>query len=558
MPRFYTNNNTYPLANIGSQSVFKYTNETKRRLYVNKFDLLPDVYFAKYGTLKIKKNGIVEYDSVSDEQETNDLRRYLQYSVSDRVRSLDREDRLEVILTLDHANTTIKLGLSLELGFENEPIPATNIARDLLSLNFISDILVLADNVTYDQTATEHHNLPFDILGHNKILITIQAHSVFDPTLLTNEILSLPLTWINFIANSYRGNTSALTKSGSVPGSTPNPYTYYSGTILWTYADPNAWEFREADGTIFDPISLSSNYAALSAVWDLNNPDKENRTYAIAFAAPLIFAFDVRYEYITSIYSRLARGNSNTPDGISYFRYIWQGKRIYATQIQTIQILGYDNPDQSDNPVTLETIADAPHTELMRNIATNKKYLRLLCNVDYNITVADINEIVEDGINAFTAGIYPGVPATDPYLGLGAFYNSLPAQGQIYPAYPNRRLGYLDPAFPATTPLRMHNFQQTVANTLPALNDFDIASFIRTPAQPNTVMLSLQTKGANGEWFTLIEDIGAIKANGKTVLTLSSDDFERNVTFVRAPDAMRLVVTTQQSISLSITVALTN
>ena len=151
MARYYTNNGIYFQDSRGPKTVFKYVNETTKRLYCNQFDLFPDVYAATYGSVTILRNGIKEFSSQSTDGATNPLRRYVQYSVSDRLRWLDRGESLEIVLEHDKDNTTIKLGISLELDFTAAPGPAQNITRDPLTLGIISETLLLADGVVFDR-----------------------------------------------------------------------------------------------------------------------------------------------------------------------------------------------------------------------------------------------------------------------------------------------------------------------------------------------------------------------------------------------------------------------
>ena len=553
MAGFYANNNTYFSDSVIPKTVLKYVNNTRRRLFVNRLDLLPDVYLAKYGSITILKNGVEEYESKREAAKSNTARRYLQYSVADRIKSLDRYESLEIVLSQTKMNSTIKLALALEMDWTAAPIPAANIIRDPITLGTISEALVLANNVIYDQTQKEHHNLPFDIKQYTKMVITITARALTDPQLLSNDLHSIPTAWVEFVEGSYRGTTEALRRLDSLPTSYRRGRSR-SGSIYWRYPGSAVFHFRRADGTIFIPSDHSGSYRALSASWNLNNPGKNHNDYSLTFAAPSIFSFDVRYEYLIQIY-RYGYHVSSRPTGKSYFRYTWDGRRIIATQTQEIQILGHDEPDFSDAPTVIMTIADAPHTELTRAFKTNKKYVRLVSTVAYNIVESRYYENETVGSSDTIQGLIPET-GTDPYAGLAAFYNSLPSQGSLY--LPHRVMGYHNLTFPSNAPDRVRNFQNTVHTTRSDISEFEITQFVRTPADLQIVTLALQTRGADGQWFTLIEDIGTIKSNGKTVLTLSSDDFERNVVWVRGPDTMRLVATATQAITLSIAAALTN
>ena len=315
-----------------------------------------------------------------------------------------------------------------------------------------------------------------------------------------------------------------------------------------------AHDYRRADGTIFVPSDQTGSYVALSASWDVRNPGKNRNAYSLTFTAPAIFSFEVHYEYLNRVY-RFAYHATTRPSGQSHFRFTWAGRRIVATQTQEIQILGHDKPDFSDAPAVIATIADAPHTALTRAFVTDKKYVRLVSTVAYDIDEGSYSDVVNVGGRDTVDGLAPET-STDPYAGIAAFFNSLPSQGFL--ALPNRVMAYYNPAFPPNIPARLRNYQSTVHTLLPDIGALKIAQFVRTPADLQIVTLSLQFKGAAGQWFSLIDDIGHIKPNGKTVLTLSSDDFTRGVAFVRGADTMRLVVTATAPATLSIAATLTN
>ena len=552
--RHYVNNDIYFQDSAGAKTVLRYTNETTKRLYCNQFDLFPDVYAAQYGSVTILRNGIKEFSSKSTDGATNSLRRYVQYSVNDRLRWLDRGESLEIVLEQDKADITTKLGVFLVLDFTAVPGPAQNVTRDPLTLAAISETLLLADGVVFDRTPKAHHNLPIDVKQYNKMVITIDASALVDPLLLRTELNPSPTPWVAQIAGSYLGNTRALRRIGSLPTSFSLRRSR-SGTIYWEYAgDDDDFRFYRADGTTFAPSDRAGSYVAIRAGWNIRNPGKNRNAYSLTFTAPASFAFSVRYEYLTRIY-RYGYYATTRPSGRSYYRYTWEGRTIIATQTQEIQILGYDKPDFSDAPTVIETIVDAPHTELTREFVTDKKYVRLVSTAAYVIDVDDYLELVDEDDTSIIDGLRPET-STDPHMGLARFYNTFPSQGFL--ALPNRVMAYHNPAFPANTPERVRSFQRTVHTALPDIGALKVAQFRRAAAGLRVVTLALQIKDAAGQWFDLLADIGPIKPNGKTVLTLSSDDFTRGVVFVREPDTMRLLVVATAPVTLSIAATLTN
>ena len=93
---------------------------------------------------------------------------------------------------------------------------------------------------------------------------------------------------------------------------------------------------------------------------------------------------------------------------------------------------------------------------------------------------------------------------------------------------------------------------------MPPTAAFVIEQFVRTPAQDGGITIALEIQASDGDWYTLLDDIGTISADGKTTLTLSDADFERNIIFSQSDNAMRLAVNTTFPIVLTISITLTN
>ena len=208
---FYSNFDTLFTRGRVPATVLSYTNNTKKRLYINRLDILPDVYAAKYGRMEVLKNGITEFKSRRSDGETDVLRRYLQYSIADRLRVLDRFETLEIILWADRDEITVKAGLALVLDFEQQPAVAANLSRDPISLTFLSEDILLANKRLFSAEQTSLHFIPFTNVGYDTMLLLITVDAPFGaPSLIYNRANPPPASWFADMVGSYRGNSGAL------------------------------------------------------------------------------------------------------------------------------------------------------------------------------------------------------------------------------------------------------------------------------------------------------------------------------------------------------------
>ena len=381
---FYSNYDTLFTTGRAKADVFAFENETKKRLYVNRLDILPDINAAKSGSLELWKEAFAEWESQGPDGQTNALRRYLQYSLADKIPYLESGERLVIVMWSGRDGTTVKCGLALELDFAAALVSAVNLPRDPATLTLLSEDLTLAKRRRFGATdQTTLNFLPFTNVGYSKMLLALNASHDYDPSELYNYAENPPENWFTEIDGSYRGNTGALSRTGDLPVSG----ALGTGTTEWVYADPDSWAYRNRYGQVFTPDNLTGEYDSVTALFDLNNFDAEERSYSLKFVLPANFDFDVTYSYLTSVRSsRQSRreGFGNRPRRYRNvrtheFMFRLGGKRLTATKIQTVTIEGYNNAGLTDTPSVIATLNNVTSASRTAAFTTRKRYILLRC-----------------------------------------------------------------------------------------------------------------------------------------------------------------------------------
>ena len=155
-----------------------YRNNTKRTLFFNKFDLLPDTNFIRYGSMYVTKNGITLFSS---DREDKPLTQYSQFPIRDKLFTLQRDEEFEIYTNTTNTDYTIGLGVSIEL--EHEDIPSSSILIPYVATpqeigsesEILFELLVRSGSNPYYKI--------LDMKGFRNLIVLIQASMVESPTL---------------------------------------------------------------------------------------------------------------------------------------------------------------------------------------------------------------------------------------------------------------------------------------------------------------------------------------------------------------------------------------
>ena len=163
---------------ISPQKKLTYKNNTKRTLYFNKFDLLPDTNFIKYGSMYVTKNGITVFSS---DRTDSPLEKYSQFPIRDKLFSLQRDEEFEVYVNTKNIDYNIGLGVSIEL--EHEDIPSSSILIPYVAnpqeIGSESEILF---ELLVRTGANQYYKI-LDMKGFRNLILLIQASMIIAPTI---------------------------------------------------------------------------------------------------------------------------------------------------------------------------------------------------------------------------------------------------------------------------------------------------------------------------------------------------------------------------------------
>lgn len=197
------------------ESVFKFKNESSYRLFVNKFDLLPDIYFSRSGEIKVTKGAFEIFNNLGDAQNLQDFQ---QFPIRQKILHLDPFETVEVFVRSNNEKT-VKLGISYNFDLLDEPQSSILIPFSLSEKSQISQQIELFPVASYDRQFANKHIAPIDFTGYTKLQLTIESNSEGSP-LVTSNIHNEPPIDLAKFNSGYRGNNGNLSKVGSETSST--------------------------------------------------------------------------------------------------------------------------------------------------------------------------------------------------------------------------------------------------------------------------------------------------------------------------------------------------
>jgi len=171
---------------------FTYKNTTTKTLFVNKFDLLPDANFVKHGKAYVTKNGVTVFSS---DRENEPLKKYSQFPIREKLLFLQRDEEFEIFVYSDNADSKVDLGISVELDYENIPLPSTMVPYVVDPFSLDSEFL----NMFEKQSRLPNHD-ESELLymqGYKNLTVTITVYPTERPTTQTHPqaVDSSPSTW---------------------------------------------------------------------------------------------------------------------------------------------------------------------------------------------------------------------------------------------------------------------------------------------------------------------------------------------------------------------------
>ena len=575
MPFYYT---TETLRHSGTKRTlaFKKINTSKRILFINKFEFLPDIYMAKNGSIEVFKNGKKEFDSTIN----NEIRKYSQFGITEKILFLDQLDDIEVYIN-SKTNIDVKINMTLSLDFQSIPESSIYIKWALLELASLSESISILEREILDSTPTAQENVyPFDVIGYSKMIFTIEAISAQHPVLIYNDSQGLPADIRDDIIGMYWGNKAALTLSEAGGPFQTAPISQFVGNRTfnaiknWNYAS-NFPNFRNRLNQVIDPRNINGTGVTVEALYSTNNFFHNEKTFLMNLESPNNFSFEKIFQYTRSInyYLRLEDHISWRQGQFPNFKvstaerliFTLKGKRVFLTATYQLVVEGSNNRNFSGDVQSITTIENYNGLPITLSITTDREYVRIQKKMAYTVMVADSNESVTVETTFKIANVIRldtglGNSASDQalqFIGDSLIFNALPTQGQAY--LPNRVAGWNEINLSENIPERLHTWLYTSEPTESANPEpFEINSFDNDSDDETTITIALEAKGVNGEWFTLLESIGEIANVGKTLITLSEFDFNKPLVIAKGQKLTRFKVTTSAPIELSIGAVLTN
>jgi len=214
---YHTENQVLSSIVATAEKKFVYKNNTKKTLYFNKFDLLPNVNFITNGKVYVTKNGITVFSSERDDKP---LKKYSQFPISDKLLSLQRDEEFEIYVYSAVANSKVDLGISIELDHENLPLSSVLIPLDKLTQN----TLVSEDETLFEsegRVTGDYYQL-LNMNGYKKLIVNMAVDPT-SPTVISN--VGTPSAWtdspivdanLNSSTSVYYPNTGATSGSHTV------------------------------------------------------------------------------------------------------------------------------------------------------------------------------------------------------------------------------------------------------------------------------------------------------------------------------------------------------
>ncbi len=537
---------------------FEYQNITKSRLWINKFDLLPNIYFAKFGKVRITKNGITVYENNLN---NNKLLKYSQFPIRAEIPFLDRDDEMKIYIHNydDSEISESKLGISLELDFEDIPISSILIPFTIQQLSQISKKISLFDN-SYMNKVSEKYYKEFDITGYSNLSFTILSRSAGSALIISEIHNAPPVDFLDKLQNGYWGNNSVLTKSGTVESKNGMSWDYEVNTDRITTGLPTGFGFYDESNNLFNPTNANGVYDSDITIFDTNNLLNVNKEFNFVLSSSSDFDIDVKFVYLSSIFystfftADFRNGRHTTQH--SRYEYSYVGKRIFSNNVNKITVEGSNSQDFS-NPTLLFEKDNYDDSNLDINFSTTFRYLRFKKIITFSLIVEDCLEA--DSINWSLRkrdinGSLFDIPIEDPHVGLVEILNNLPVNGMEY--LPNRVMGFFEVLFPDYVPENLRNFLLTVkqVENNPSLLQFSKHEAVDTSAK--SIKIGLESKGSNDEWFEILNSIGRINTAGKT--TQNINEFTSGLVLPKGQSQLRAVLQLLGNLKISADVVLSN
>ena len=210
---YIAENNELIISETQFQNVFKFENQTARRLYVNKFDLLPDVYFSNYGLVIVLRNGVPVFET-KDAPAQNPLAEYSTYPIRQKILFLDPHDTIEVNALLLEPEPS-KLTVSYNFDFVDEPNPDFLTSFSIAEKTITSRKTTLFKDDYYEKTLNQPHYAIFDNPNYNNMQIAIESNIGYNPDKIEETQNQAPIDLTKFV-QAYRGNNSPVRKVGNI------------------------------------------------------------------------------------------------------------------------------------------------------------------------------------------------------------------------------------------------------------------------------------------------------------------------------------------------------
>lgn len=209
---FFRLNKTFQNESTLWSTLYEYTNNAKRNLFINRFDLILTPLAAKYLLFRIRHNGITIY-----EQNEPAERPFLQFPIRNLITSIPRDDTITIETASSSGQTpTFPVTISAEFDFVDAPYPAALIPLTNADLLGITESINIFDSAPFDQSFDDSHYAPVDLTGYSKMLLLISTNEQYNPSIISNQTFPIGTRFFDLFTGSYRGNKSGIEKRGAV------------------------------------------------------------------------------------------------------------------------------------------------------------------------------------------------------------------------------------------------------------------------------------------------------------------------------------------------------
>lgn len=234
---FYRERPTYFITSTQFREVWRYTNNAKRNLFVNRFDIILPPQTSRHFIYRLKRNGVTISEILHPPHPP-----LMEFPVRNLIGHISRDDEisLEVASTNPYGeNYTVTL--LLEFDFADAPYPA--ITRQLTNADLagLTETRRLVSEREFDQTFDSSDYAYLDMSGYTKLLALIRTDESYDPDVIDSQTAPLTQELFSLLAGASYGNATALTRSPNFPqphsNFRPQYERSYVFTTLWRYLD---------------------------------------------------------------------------------------------------------------------------------------------------------------------------------------------------------------------------------------------------------------------------------------------------------------------------------